>query len=59
VRKSKRLIASMAYSREQDRDLETRDLSQILPWETTWVACHKDKYLRRRSDLKISRSPFS
>ncbi|MEJ2620223.1 MAG: LysR substrate-binding domain-containing protein [Candidatus Thiodiazotropha sp.] len=41
------MIASMAYSAEQDRDLETRDLSHMLPWETTWVAYHKDKYLRR------------
>jgi LysR family cys regulon transcriptional activator len=41
------LIASMAYSVEQDGDLETRDLSHMLPWETTWVAYHKDKYLRR------------
>ncbi len=41
------LIASMAYSPEQDRDLELRDLSHMLPWETTWVAYHKDKYLRR------------
>jgi LysR family cys regulon transcriptional activator len=41
------MIASMAYSSEQDRDLETRDLSHMLPWETTWVAYHKDKYLRR------------
>ncbi|MES9852202.1 MAG: LysR substrate-binding domain-containing protein [Candidatus Thiodiazotropha sp. L084R] len=41
------LIASMAYSPEQDPDLEIRDLSQMLPWETTWVAYHKDKYLRR------------
>lgn len=41
------LIASMAYSHEQDRDLAMRDLSHMLPWETTWVAYHKDKYLRR------------
>jgi len=41
------LIASMAYSAAQDRDLEMRDLSHMLPWETTWVAYHKDKYLRR------------
>ncbi len=41
------LIASMAYSVEQDRDLEIRDLGNMLPWETTWVAYHKDKYLRR------------
>ncbi|MCG8427669.1 MAG: LysR substrate-binding domain-containing protein, partial [Chromatiales bacterium] len=41
------LIASMAYSTEQDSDLELRDLSHLLPWETTWVAYHKDKYLRR------------
>ncbi|MBW9258041.1 MAG: LysR family transcriptional regulator [Candidatus Thiodiazotropha sp. (ex. Lucinisca nassula)] len=41
------LIASMAYLPELDPDLETRDLSNMLPWETTWVAYHKDKYLRR------------
>ncbi|ODB85723.1 transcriptional regulator CysB [Candidatus Thiodiazotropha endoloripes] len=41
------LIASMAYLPELDPDLETRDLSHMLPWETTWVAYHKDKYLRR------------
>ncbi|MEW8523644.1 MAG: LysR substrate-binding domain-containing protein [Candidatus Thiodiazotropha endolucinida] len=41
------LIASMAYSADQDRDLEIRDLGNMLPWETTWVAYHKDKYLRR------------
>jgi LysR family cys regulon transcriptional activator len=41
------LIASMAYSIKQDMDLEMRDLSHMLPWETTWVAYHKDKYLRR------------
>ena len=41
------LIASMAYSTEQDSDLELRDLSKLLPWETTLVAYHKDKYLQR------------
>ena len=41
------LIASMAYAPDQDRDLEMRDLSHMLPWETTWVAYHKGKYLRR------------
>ena len=41
------LIASTAYSPEHDKDLVLRDLSQLLPWETTWVAYHKDKYLRR------------
>ncbi len=41
------LIASMAYSTEQDADLELRDLSKLLPWETTWIAYHKDKYLQR------------
>jgi LysR family transcriptional regulator, cys regulon transcriptional activator len=41
------LIASMAYSAQQDKDLVMRDLSHMLPWETTWVAYHKDKYLRR------------
>lgn len=41
------LIASMAYSKEHDGDLEMRDLSKILPWETTWIAYHKNKYLQR------------
>jgi LysR family cys regulon transcriptional activator len=41
------LIASMAYSETQDTDLAIRDLGNMLPWETTWVAYHKDKYLRR------------
>ncbi|MCU7845907.1 MAG: LysR family transcriptional regulator [Candidatus Thiodiazotropha sp. (ex Monitilora ramsayi)] len=41
------LIASMAYSADQDSDLVPCDLSNLLPWETTWVAYHKDKYLRR------------
>ncbi|MCU7811329.1 MAG: HTH-type transcriptional regulator CysB, partial [Candidatus Thiodiazotropha sp. (ex Notomyrtea botanica)] len=41
------LIASMSYSTDQDRDLVIRDLSNLLPWETTWVAYYKDKYLRR------------
>jgi len=41
------LIASMAYAPGQDNDLAIRDLSHLLPWETTWVGYHKDKYLRR------------
>jgi len=41
------LIASMAYSPRQDKDLVLRDLSNLLPWETTWVAYHRGKYLRR------------
>ncbi|MES9971351.1 MAG: LysR substrate-binding domain-containing protein [Candidatus Thiodiazotropha sp.] len=41
------LIASMAYSAEQDKEMAIRDLGNMLPWETTWVAYHKDKYLRR------------
>jgi len=41
------LIATPAYSKQQDIDLEMRDLSHLLPWETTWVAYHRDKYLRR------------
>lgn len=41
------LIASMAYSPEEDKDLEPRDLRHLLPWETTWVAYHGNKYLRR------------
>ena len=41
------LIASMAFSPKQDNDLVLRDLSHLLPWETTWVAYHSNKYLRR------------
>jgi len=41
------LIASMAYSPAQDKDLVLRDLSHLLPWETAWVAYQKNKYLRR------------
>ena len=41
------LIAGMAYSPQQDHDLVIRDLSHLLPWETTWVAYSEDKYLRR------------
>ena len=41
------LIASMAYSPKQDKDLVLSDLSHLLPWETTWVAYHSDKFLRR------------
>jgi LysR family cys regulon transcriptional activator len=41
------LIASMAYTKERDGDLVLYDLSNLLPWETTWIAYHKDKYLRR------------
>ncbi len=41
------LIASPAYSPLQDQDLVMRDLSHLLPWETAWVAYHRDKYLRR------------
>ena len=41
------LIASAAYSDRQDADLVRRDLSHLLPWETTWVGYDRDKYLRR------------
>jgi len=41
------LIATMAYNATQDGDLALRDLSHLLPWETTWVAYCNDKYLRR------------
>ncbi len=41
------LIASMAYTSERDGDLVLYDMSNLLPWETTWIAYHKDKYLRR------------
>ncbi|MEA3277287.1 MAG: LysR substrate-binding domain-containing protein [Pseudomonadota bacterium] len=41
------LIASMAYSNERDSDLVCRDLHHLFPWESTFVAYQRDKYLRR------------
>lgn len=41
------VIASMAYSPEQDSDLEVRDLSHLFPWEITSVAYPAGKYLRQ------------
>jgi len=40
------IIASMAYTSEQDSDLLLKDLSHIFPWEITKIAYLKDKYLR-------------
>lgn len=40
------IIASMAYTPKQDRDLELRDLSKLFPWEVTVIAYPKGKYLR-------------
>ncbi len=40
------IIASMAYTPKQDRDLELRDLSKLFPWEITVIAYPKGKYLR-------------
>lgn len=41
------LIASAAYDTERDADLAVRELHHLLPWETTWVAYRKEKFLRR------------
>lgn len=41
------LIAQTAYSPTYDKDLSMRELSNVLPWETTWVAYHREKFLRR------------
>ena len=41
------IIASLAYSPHQDRDLGRRDLSRLFPWEVTRIAHHREKYLRR------------
>ena len=41
------IISSLAYSPATDGDLEVRDLRHLFPWETTRVAYHRDKYLRR------------
>ena len=41
------IIASLAYTPTQDRDLERRDLSRLFPWEITKISYQKDKYLRR------------
>ncbi|HID82095.1 MAG TPA: LysR family transcriptional regulator [Chromatiales bacterium] len=40
------IIASMAYTPDQDSDLLLKDLSHIFPWEVTKIAYLKDKYLR-------------
>jgi LysR family transcriptional regulator, cys regulon transcriptional activator len=42
-----RLIATVAYSARIDADLAVRDLSHLFPWETTFIAYRRDKYLRR------------
>jgi LysR family cys regulon transcriptional activator len=41
------LIATVAYSARIDADLAVRDLSHLFPWETTFIAYRRDKYLRR------------
>jgi DNA-binding transcriptional LysR family regulator len=41
------LIATVAYSARTDSDLAARDLSHLFPWETTFIAYRRDKYLRR------------
>ncbi|NOX42332.1 MAG: LysR family transcriptional regulator [Gammaproteobacteria bacterium] len=41
------IIASMAYTPNQDSDLLQKDLSHLFPWEQTKIAYQKDKYLRR------------
>ena len=41
------LIASTAYSADQDGDLARHDLSHLLPWEIVWVGYARGKYLRR------------
>ena len=47
------VIASLAFSDEQDGDLEYRDLSHLFPWETTRIAYQKDKYIRRHQQYFI------
>lgn len=41
------IIATIAFSREQDKGLAYRDLGRLFPWETTKIAYRKDKYLRQ------------
>jgi len=41
------IIASMAYTPDQDGDLIQKDLSHLFPWEQTKIAYQKNKYLRR------------
>lgn len=41
------IVASFTYQQERDNDLQQRNLARLFPWETTRVAYHKDKYLRR------------
>lgn len=47
------IIASLAYVSEQDSDLLERDLSDLFPWETTYIAYPKDKYIRRHQQYFI------
>lgn len=41
------IIVSFAFSEEQDKGLQARDLSQLFPWEVTRIAYPKERYLRR------------
>lgn len=41
------IIADLAYDEEEDRDLERRDLSHLFQWETTRIAYHRNKYLKK------------
>ena len=47
------IIASLAYTPEEDTDLEMRDLSNLFPWEITKIAYRKGKYLRRYQERFI------
>lgn len=47
------IIASLAYTPEEDAELEMRDLSNLFPWEVTKIAYRKGKYLRRYQERFI------
>ena len=47
------IIASLAYTPEEDAELKMRDLSNLFPWEVTKIAYRKGKYLRRYQERFI------
>ena len=47
------IIASLAYSKATDSDLQILDLSNLFPWEVTRIAYLRDKYLRHYEERFI------
>lgn len=47
------IIADLAYEAKEDADLECRDLSHLFQWETTKIAYHRNKYLKKHEQRFI------